>query len=316
MQKSIKLKLLNIFFYIVVVFGFYFFLQNNKTLISVNIFQNIFVYFVVLLKFSNFLVFNQMHLSIFNIYNLQIKKIENFELTFKGYIGNFFGFGKSGTGYKALVLKNKYNFSYSKFVSFYIFLQTLTLFATTFICFTILTFSNDFDYTNRLNLFFLLMGIMIVCIFANFFLRVFSRVELLKNIKFLNKIITSFDLAFSNISKFKLVNNEIFKIIFFQILIQINLFFQIYLQALTLGIDISLLSNFVYNIISQISIFLSITPNSIGIKEFFLVISNEFIGFSSSEVFDLAIVDRITDFLSLLLFIIIYRLIKKLMSKS
>ena len=216
MQKSIKLKLLNIFFYIVVVFGFYFFLQNNKTLISVNIFQNIFVYFVVLLKFSNFLVFNQMHLSIFNIYNLQIKKIENFELTFKGYIGNFFGFGKSGTGYKALVLKNKYNFSYSKFVSFYIFLQTLTLFATTFICFTILTFSNDFDYTNRLNLFFLLMGIMIVCIFANFFLRVFSRVELLKNIKFLNKIITSFDLAFSNISKFKLVNNEIFKIIFFK----------------------------------------------------------------------------------------------------
>lgn len=316
MQKSIKLKLLNIFFYIVVVFGFYFFLQNNKTLISVNIFQNIFVYFVVLLKFSNFLVFNQMHLSIFNIYNLQIKKIENFELTFKGYIGNFFGFGKSGTGYKALVLKNKYNFSYSKFVSFYIFLQTLTLFGTTFICFTILTFSNNFQYKNRLNLFFLLIGIMIVCIFANFFLRVFSRVELLKNIKFLNKIITSFDLAFSNISKFKLVNNEIFKIIFFQILIQINLFFQIYLQALTLGIDMSLLSNFVYNIISQISIFLSVTPNSIGIKEFFLVISNEFIGLSSFEVFDLAIVDRVTDFLSLLLFVIIYRSIKKLLSKN
>ena len=316
MQKSIKLKLLNIFFYIVVVFGFYFFLQNNKTLISVNIFQNIFVYFVVLLKFSNFLVFNQMHLSIFNIYNLQIKKIENFELTFKGYIGNFFGFGKSGTGYKALVLKNKYNFSYSKFVSFYIFLQTLTLFGTTFICFTILTFSNNFQYKNRLNLFFLLIGIMIVCIFANFFLRVFSRVELLKNINFLNKIITSFDLAFSNISKFKLVNNEIFKIIFFQILIQINLFFQIYLQALTLGIDISLLSNFVYNIISQISIFLSVTPNSIGIKEFFLVISNEFIGLSSFEVFDLAIVDRVTDFLSLLLFVIIYRSIKKLLSKN
>jgi len=316
MQKSIKLKLLNIFFYIVVVFGFYFFLQNNKTLISVNIFQNIFVYFVVLLKFSNFLVFNQMHLSIFNIYNLQIKKIENFELTFKGYIGNFFGFGKSGTGYKALVLKNKYNFSYSKFVSFYIFLQTLTLFGTTFICFTILTFSNNFQYKNRLNLFFLLIGIMIVCIFANFFLRVFSRVELLKNINFLNKIITSFDLAFSNISKFKLVNNEIFKIIFFQILIQINLFFQIYLQASTLGIDMSLLSNFVYNIISQISIFLSVTPNSIGIKEFFLVISNEFIGLSSFEVFDLAIVDRVTDFLSLLLFVIIYRSIKKLLSKN
>jgi len=211
MQKSIKLKLLNIFFYIVLVFGFYFFLENNKTLISVIIFQNIFFYFVVLLKFSNFLVFNQMHLSIFNIYNLQIKKIENFELTFKGYIGNFFGFGKSGTGYKALVLKNKYNFSYSKFVSFYIFLQTLTLFGTTFICFTILTFSNNFQYKNRLNLFFLLIGIMIVCIFANFFLRVFSRVELLKNIKFLNKIIISFDLAFSNISKFKLVNNEYLK---------------------------------------------------------------------------------------------------------
>ena len=103
MEKNKKLKLLDIIFYILIFFGFYIFFQNNKTLISFDIFKNIFVYYVVSLKFFNFLVFNQMHLYIFKIYNLQIKKMENFELTFKGYIGNFFGFGKSGTGYKLVV---------------------------------------------------------------------------------------------------------------------------------------------------------------------------------------------------------------------
>lgn len=316
MEKNKKLKLLDIIFYILIFFGFFIFFQNNKTLISFDIFKNIFVYYVVSLKFFNFLVFNQMHLYIFKIYNLQIKKMENFELTFKGYIGNFFGFGKSGTGYKALILKNKHNFSYSKFLSFYVFLQTLTLFGTAFICFIILTFSKNFEYTNRTNLILLLLAIMTLCIFANYFLRVFSKIKIFNNIKFVKNLIASFEDVSSNISKLKIVNKEITKILFFQILIQVNLFFQIYLQASIIGIDMSLLSNFVYNIISQVSIFLSITPNSIGIKEFFLVISNEFIGLSSIEVFDLAIVDRITDFLSLIIFIVLYYSVKKILSRD
>ena len=316
MEKNKKLKLLDIFFYIVIFFGFYVFLQNNKTLVSFEIFQNNFVYYVVLLKFFNFLVFNQMHLYIFRIYNLQIKKIENFELTFKGYIGNFFAFGKSGTGYKGLILKNKYNFSYSKFLSFYVLLQTLTLFGTAFICFIILIFSKSFEYTNKTNLILLLLFIMTISVFANYFLKVLSKIKVLNNIKFAKNLLGSFKETSSNISKLKIANKEIIRILFFQILIQINLFFQIYLQASIIDTDISLLSNFVYNIISQVSIFLSITPNSIGIKEFFLVISNEFIGLSSIEVFDLAIVDRITDFLSLLIFIVFYYSVKKILSRD
>ena len=99
-------------------------------------------------------------------------------------------------------------------------------------------------------------------------------------------------------------------------MIQINLFFQIYLQASIINIDMSLISNFVYNIVSQVSIFASITPNSIGIKEFFLVISNEFIGLSTIEVFNLAIMDRVTDFLSLLLFIVVYYSFKIIRGKG
>tara|TARA_B110000014_G_scaffold182824_1_gene131975 strand:- start:404 stop:1354 length:951 start_codon:yes stop_codon:yes gene_type:complete len=316
MEKNKKLRLLEIFFYVVIFFGLYFFLQNNKTLISFGIFQNSFVYYVILLKFLNFLVFNQLHLYIFKIYDLKMKKIENFELTFKGYIGNFFGFGKSGTGYKALILKNKHNFSYSKFLSFFVLLQTLTLFSTAFICFIIIIFSTNLEHTNKTNLIILLLFVMVISIFANYSFRILSKIKIFNKIKPLKTLITGLEQTSLNIRILKITNKEILRILFFQVCIQINLFFQIYLQASIINIDMSLLNNFVYNIISQVSIFLSITPNSIGIKEFFLVISNDFIGLSSIEVFDLAIIDRITDSLSLLLFVVFYYLVKKIFIKS
>jgi hypothetical protein len=316
MKKNEKLKVLDTVFYIAIFIGLYIFLKNNKTIISFDIFQNIFIYYVILLKFVNFLVFNQMHFYIFKIYNLQITKIDNFKLTFKGYIGNFFGFGKSGTGYKALFLKNKHNFSYSKFLSFYVLLQTLTLFGTAFICFVIIVFSKTFEYTNKNNLILLLISIMAISILANYFFRILSKIKIFNNFKFFRTIFTSFEDTSLNVDTLKIANKEIIRILLYQLLIQINLFFQIYLQASIINIDMSLISNFVYNIVSQVSIFASITPNSIGIKEFFLVISNEFIGLSTIEVFNLAIMDRVTDFLSLLLFIVVYYSFKIIRGKG
>ena len=78
----------------------------------------------------------------------------------------------------------------------------------------------------------------------------------------------------------------------------------------SLNIDLKILSNFVYNIISQLSTFVSITPNSIGLKEFILVISDQFIGLTNSQILNIAILDRLSDFSSLAVFSLIFYFIK------
>tara|TARA_B100001989_G_scaffold252999_1_gene237416 strand:+ start:1873 stop:2823 length:951 start_codon:yes stop_codon:yes gene_type:complete len=309
-------KVLNLIFYSIILFGFAIFIQNNRSELSFEALSSRYIFLVITLKFVNFLIFNQLHMQIFKIYDLNISKNENFELTYKGYIGNFFGFGKSGTGYKAIFLNKKYNFSYFKFTSFYVFLQTLTLFGTSLICLFILIFSETFLNENKNGLLLLLVLIILACIFSNLIFKFLSRFEVLKKIPYFNKYFLNLNEIDINTSISFIKNKKIYKILYLQLLVQINLFFQIFFQAKTLSIDISILSNFVYNLISQISIFLSLTPNSIGIKEFFLVISNQFIGLSPNQVFDLAIIDRITDFLSLILFTLLFNSIKNFIKRS
>ena len=250
------------------------------------------------------------------MHNLDIKKNENFTLTYKGYMGNFFGFGKTGTGYKALFLKNKFNFSYLKFVSFYIFLQTLTLFFTSFICFLLLSFTSILETELKSTLLVVLLLIMAISLLSNYILNLISKLKVLKKIKYLSNVFESTEQNNTFLKNLTFKNPKFIKVLILQIFIQINLFLQIYLQAKSLNIDINLLNNFVYNLISQISIFLSVTPNAIGIKEFILIISNNFIGLSSADVFNLAILDRLTDFLSLVVFSLFFYTFKKFNTRS
>jgi len=101
------------------------------------------------------------------------------------------------------------------------------------------------------------------------------------------------------------------KILFYQVFIQISLLLQIYFIGSSIGIEIKLLSNFIYNIVSQLSTFISITPNSIGLREILLLISSIYIGLEDSELINLAILDRASDFAALFIFIVMY-LIRKI----
>ena len=314
MNKRIRLKYFDILLYLVIFTGFISFYRTNE--IQFNVLRSDFIFLVIGLKFLNFLIFNELHLNIFHMHNLDIKKNENFTLTYKGYMGNFFGFGKTGTGYKALFLKNKFNFSYLKFVSFYIFLQTLTLFFTSFICFLLLSFTSILETELKSTLLVVLLLIMAISLLSNYILNLISRLKVLKKIKYLSKVLESTEQNNIFLKNLTFKNPKFIKVLILQIFIQINLFLQIYLQAKSLNIDINLLNNFVYNLISQISIFLSVTPNAIGIKEFILIISNNFIGLSSADVFNLAILDRLTDFLSLVVFSLFFYTFKKFNTRS
>ena len=227
MESFKKDRLINIAFYLIVISGLFLFLMNNKSDLSLQILFNELIVLIIFFKLTNFILFNQLYFEIFKFYNLKISKSENFELTYKGYIGNFFGFGKSGTGYKAIKLKNNYNFSYLKFASFYIFLQTLSLFITSLLCFLVVIFDHILINEEKV-LQLLLVFVLLSCIFANYIFRILSRIPLLSKKKFFHNIILSLREIGSIFNQLQLQNKQMLKILFLQFLIQVNLFLQIF----------------------------------------------------------------------------------------
>ena len=305
-MKNIKNSLLNIIFYILLGLGVYLFLNDGNTNVDLRIDSYLLLSFVIFLKLINFFIFNQVHLNIFNLFALNVSKYDNFELTFKGYLGNFFGFGKSGTGYKAFFLKNKYNFSFIKFLSFYLFLQTLTLFLTSLISIIFITINFSNELKNYYALLLLLAIVLSISVLINFISKFFSKIKIIKNTRYLNKIrVTLEELSFLT-NNLSLLNRNFKNILIYQLFIQTSLFLQIYLIGSSIGIEVKLLNNFIYNVVSQLSTFISITPNSIGLREILLLISNNYIGLEDSQIINIAILDRITDFSALFVFVFIY----------
>jgi len=305
-------KFLNLLFYTLIVFGLFTFVINSGLDIELKIYNYYYFIAAIFLKIINFFIFNQVHYHIFNIFSLKIGISENFDLTYKGYIGNFFGFGKSGTGYKAIFLKNKYQFSYIKFLSFYILLQTVTIISTAFFCLLILFLSSDYQINENTNLILVLISIIIFSIASNLIYKIFTNIRFLSKNKYLQNLVHTYEEIALISDKFSFKDKNFIKVIFYQIFIQLNLFAQILMLSQSLNIDLKILSNFVYNIISQLSTFVSITPNSIGLKEFILVISDQFIGLTNSQILNIAILDRLSDFISLAVFSLIFYFVKTL----
>jgi len=303
-------KLLNIIFYTFLGFGVYLFLKNGNINLDLSVDSYLQISFVVFLKFINFFIFNQVHLYIFRLFELNISKHDNFELTFKGYLGNFFGFGKSGTGYKAFFLRNKYEFSFIKFLSFYLFLQTLTLFITSFISMLYILFQFRNELKNYSTIILLLTFVLLISFLINFLSKVLSKIKNFENVLFFRKIKLILDELSILTNNLSFLNINFKKILIYQLFIQISLLMQIYFIGSSLGNEISLISNFLYNIVSQLSTFISITPNSIGLREILLLISSNYIGLEDSELVNIVILDRATDFAALFIFVVLYFLRK------
>ena len=191
-------------------------------------------------------------------------------------------------------------------------MQTVTIISTAFFCLLILFLSSDYQINENTNLILVLISIIIFSIASNLIYKIFTNIRFLSKNKYLQNLVHTYEEIALISDKFSFKDKNFIKVIFYQIFIQLNLFAQILMLSQSLNIDLKILSNFVYNIISQLSTFVSITPNSIGLKEFILVISDQFIGLTNSQILNIAILDRLSDFISLAVFSLIFYFVKTL----
>lgn len=248
-------------------------------------------------------VFIQVTLDIFK---KKVDTKESFFLATISRIGNYLLPMRAGAVFRAAYLKKKFNFDYSNFLStlygyYIIFFLTNSVLALLILL--IKWFIQDQQYMLLITFFFAISIGMLLLVFIKFPLDRYiekSKGITKRILTFISKFLKGWDLIVKNKRAFLLLILLAFANIFINILVVVS-------EFLAININGDILDSILYTCISGVSLLISITPGSLGIREAVFLITSGSLGLNSDQVIQLAFLDRGIMFVLLLvaLFVIL-----------
>jgi uncharacterized protein (TIRG00374 family) len=295
---------------ILILFGLY--LYRNPDIIKVVLDTKPKYLLIIILIFISVFFLEGLFIRVtLKAFNKDISIKESFYLSTLSRIGNYLLPMRAGAIFRATYLKKKYNFDYSKFLStlygYYIILFLLYSFVA-IITLLFKSFLND-EIFYILIIFF--SGLFLAMLFLMFVRVPFKKFVnnreglLAKIVGFLDRFMKSWDVIVKNK---KLLLQLIF--ITFQYILLNTII--IYVEFLSLGITINFLNLMLYSCLSGVSLLISLTPGSLGIREAVFLISSDSIGLDQEQILQLAVIDRgILFILLMILMIVIFLFLRK-----
>ena len=282
-----KIKHLQTGFKILITIGIFWYLFNNYSLILNFEFQKFdYLFYAIGIKSLNIFLIAFINLFAFLKLKTNISYIETLKIHTVSLLGNFFSFAKSGTAYKAFILKKNFNLNLKEFSLFFVLNQLLAVLSINLL--TLIYFS--YMHTSEINLIFFKAAIMVIFLLISTAALFISKGNLnLKNYSevFSVKILTILLICQTCSNTIVLVSN--------------------YFLSNGLGIKLILADNLIYSSIAISSLLISITPNALGIREVLLVSFENFVQLNSTTLFNFSVADRIADF-TMLIFVCIFLL--------
>jgi len=231
---------------------------------------------------------------------------ESFYISIISSLGNYFLPMRGGAAIRSVYLKKKFDFPYSHFVS--------TLYGNYIIVFLVSSFIGllsliliDIKYSvSSISLYLFFGGlfvVMLVLSLVKFPLKKIRKsknmfadrvIRIIKNIlNGWNIIVDDKELLFSLIG-LTLINIFITNVLF-------------YVQFRALNIEVNLLNTLLYNALSSVSLLVSITPGSLGIREGIFSITSDILGITNEQIMQLALLDRgVIVIVLVVLFVVLY----------
>jgi len=283
----LKIKHLQTGFKILITIGIFWYLFNNYSLILNFEFKKFdYLFYAIGIKSLNIFLIAFINLFAFLKLKTNISYIETLKIHTVSLLGNFFSFAKSGTAYKAFILKKNFNLNLKEFSLFFVLNQLLAVLSINLL--TLIYFS--YMHTSEINLIFFKAAIMVIFLLISTAALFISKGNFnLKNYSelFSVKILTILLICQTCSNTIVLVSN--------------------YLLSNGLGIKLILADNLIYSSIAISSLLISITPNALGIREVLLVSFENFVQLNSTTLFNFSVADRIADF-TMLIFVCIFLL--------
>lgn len=288
---------------VLILFGIYLYRnpQIINEILSTNWIYIVLIMGIYLLVFLFEGLFVKTSLSIFE---KRIKVKESFFLATVSRIGNYLLPMRAGAIFRATYLKKKYEFPYSNFLSTFYGYYVIFFLTNSLISILILLskYLIDGELFLPLILFFSLVVIgMLILIFVRLPInKIVKKTEgiIEKVFLFMDKFIKGWDLIVRDRKDF-----------FYLILIALgNIFLNIiivYIEFISIDKVPKILDVILYTAISGVSLLVSITPGSLGIREGIFLITSQSLGLTETEIMKLAFVDRGVMFLLLLICLIV-----------
>jgi uncharacterized protein (TIRG00374 family) len=245
------------------------------------------------------------------IFNKNISLRESFYVSLLSAIGNYFGPYLGGAGIRAVYLKKKFQLSYADFISTVsgIYLINFRIYSVAGVIALVLIHIFTGEYSL---LFYLIFGVWAAIALFLSKLKIPGLGK--RKLNWRGKI-TSFVLGKAKqiVNGWRqLRNNEeiywkLHRISFINFLIS---FCVISLQFIAIGVEVSVPATVLYVAITNLSLYLSITPGAIGIREALFIFCGALLGLTTPQILQLAIVSRGMTFITMLIAFITVRLFK------
>lgn len=288
---------------VLLLFGVY--LYKNPQIIDELLSTNIiYITLVMLVYLMIFFLEGLFILVSLKIFEKDISKKESYFLATVSRIGNYLLPMRAGAIFRATYLKKKYSFSYSNFLSTLYGYYIIIFFTNALVALIVLFFKNSLYSISSpvLSIFFLVIVlVMLILIFLRFpFEKIIKRKNgfIFKVLSFLDRFIKGWDLIVKERKAFLMLLFIALGNIFLNIVVA-------FIEFNAIGKLVNLLDVILYTCISGVSLLISITPGSLGIREGAFIITSKSIGLSEVEIMKLAFLDRGIMFVLLLLCLIV-----------
>ena len=274
--------------------------RNPEILIRLKETNPLFVVLIMLLYLFVFFLEGLFILVTLKIFNKRISNLEGWYIAILSRVGNYLLPMRAGAVFRAVYLKKKYNFEYSNFLAtlygyYIIFFLTNSVIILSLLLFKA-TVHKEVNITLILFFSSLILGLIVLIFFRVPFRNIFinSKGVIGSLASSLNKFFDGWDLIVRSGSLFTQLILLAFANIFVNILV-------IYLEFVSIGKVGDIIDVVLYTCLSGISLILSITPGSLGLREGVLLLTSKSLGLTNTEIMELAFLDRGIMFLLLLL---------------
>ncbi len=301
-----KLKSLNMNLMLTVIFFaalIWYFLNNHeelKQLLSVPVSA---IVTITLLKILGIFANGFFTKFILDAFNKKISVKETSYLAWLTSVGNFFGPILGGASIRAVYLKKKFDFEYSKFISTLYGIYIITFFVSSIVgiaCVILLTYTTGMEVDRyRALIVFVSIAFLNFCLMiipSKYVKNIVSKISWIPKriVNMLNLMIDGWETIRQNRSL--LIKLSILYLITFAIAVaQTYILYGLFVDSY------SIINVLLYTVLGSLALLVSLTPGAIGIKEGILLFFTQAIALDSAQVLQIATIDRSISFLILFL---------------
>ena len=244
--------------------------------------------------------------AILKSFKKTISVFESFYVSVMSSLGNYFLPMRGGAVLRSVYLKKKFNFAYSHFISTLYGYYIIVFLVNSFLALLALVFINIRYEIVSIPLYFFFGGLFVFMLILSLIKFPVDRIKESGKgfIKRLFRAIKNILSGWNRIVGNKQLFLSLIVITILTFVVHILLF---WIEFLALRIESSFISIVLYNCLSGVSLLVSLTPGSLGIREGIFVITSDILGITKEQVMQLALLDRGVMVLILIgVFVILY----------